>query len=160
MSSKENRGQTDLSQGPAFGPRGQIRMSPVFRPDGNLQPNPLAEDLNHVLQHTEEVWKELEGNRIFITGGTGFFGCWLLESFAWANDRLGLSAEAVVLTRNPGAFREKAPHLAGHPAIHLHKGDICNFDFPAGSFTHVIHAATESATGLNERDPLRMLDSI
>jgi CDP-6-deoxy-D-xylo-4-hexulose-3-dehydrase len=50
--------------------------------------NPLAADLNHVLAHTEGLWEELRGNRIFITGATGFFGCWLLESFAWANDQL------------------------------------------------------------------------
>lgn len=31
---------------------------------------------------------ELCGGHICITGGTGFFGCWLLESFAWANDCL------------------------------------------------------------------------
>jgi dTDP-glucose 4,6-dehydratase len=122
--------------------------------------NSLAADLDHILENTAEVWEELRGSRIFITGGTGFFGCWLLESFAWANDKLDLGAEAVVLTRNPEAFRGKARHLAGHPAIELHKGDICEFDFPAGRFSHVIHAATESSTGLNEREPLRMLDSI
>jgi nucleoside-diphosphate-sugar epimerase len=122
--------------------------------------NLLASDLDHILNHTAGVWEELRGQRIFITGGTGFFGCWLLESFVWANDRLDLSAEAVVLTRAPEAFRSKAPQLAGHPAIRLHKGDICNFDFPAGEFSHVIHAATESSSKLNEQDPLQMLDSI
>src|SRR5215831_15668977 len=125
-----------------------------------MQPNPLAADLDHVLRHTAGVWEELRGARIFITGGTGFFGCWLLESFAWANDKLDLHSEAVVLTRNANAFRLKAPHLAAHPAIRFHQGDVRTFDFPAGSFSHVIHAATESSSGLNERDPLVMLDSI
>jgi len=78
--------------------------------------NPLANDLDHVLVHTQGLWEELRGKRIFITGGTGFFGCWLLESFAWAHDKLGLNATAVVLTRDKAAFARKAPHLAAHPA--------------------------------------------
>lgn len=56
--------------------------------------NLLTNDLNHILAHTKTLWEELRGQRMFITGGTGFFGCWLLESFIWANDQLDLKASA------------------------------------------------------------------
>ena len=117
-------------------------------------------DLEHVLDHTRPLWEELRGGRIFITGGTGFFGCWLLESFAWANERLGLDASALVLTRDLEAFRKKAPALADHPAIRFHQGDIRSFEFPPGAFSHIIHAATESSARLNSEEPLTMLDTI
>jgi len=122
--------------------------------------NPLADDLDHVLRHTEGLWNELRGQRVFITGGTGFFGCWLLESFLWANDRLDLGAHAVVLTRNPSAFHRKAPRLAAHAAVKLHTGDVRSFDFPRESFSHVIHAATEASAQLNENQPQLMFDTI
>jgi nucleoside-diphosphate-sugar epimerase len=122
--------------------------------------NPLAEDLDHILKHTEGLWEELRGERIFITGGTGFFGCWLLESFAWANDKLDLNAEALVLTRNYEAFMKKAHHLATHPAIKFHIGDVRDFEFPEGHFPFVIHAATEARAKLNEENPLLMWDTI
>jgi nucleoside-diphosphate-sugar epimerase len=122
--------------------------------------NPLANDLDHVLAHTQGLWDELRGQRIFVTGGTGFFGCWLLESFVWANDKLKLGASAVALSRNPAAFRAKAPHLASHPAIQFHTGDIRSFSFPPGKFSHVIHAATEASAKLNDADPLLMFDTI
>ncbi len=125
-----------------------------------MSQNRLAADLDHVLEHTRELWEELRGERIFITGGTGFFGCWLLESFAWANDRLGLNASALVLTRNLDAFRKKAPHLAAHSAIRFHPGDVRSFEFPDGSFSHIIHAATESSAKLNAEAPLTMFDTI
>jgi nucleoside-diphosphate-sugar epimerase len=121
-----------------------------------MNPNPLTEDLEHILAHTRPLWEELRGNRLFITGGTGFIGCWLLESFAWACDRLNLNAEAVVLTRRPDLFADKAPHLAGHPRIRMWQGEVASFAFPEGSFSHVIHAATSPG----EEDPLQMLDTI
>ena len=122
--------------------------------------NPLTNDLNHILAHTKDLWEELRGERIFITGGTGFFGCWLLESFIWANDNLDLKASAVVLTRNPDNLRQKAPHLAAHPAIQLYPGDVRSFEFPQGEFSHIIHAATEASAKLNQENPLLMFDTI
>jgi transketolase N-terminal domain/subunit/nucleoside-diphosphate-sugar epimerase len=122
--------------------------------------NPLAPDLDHVLEHTRDVWEELRGERIFMTGGTGFIGCWLLETFLWANARLGLKASMTVLSRNPEAFRRKAPHLAGDPALELVTGDVRDFAFPGGQFSHVIHGAAESSVKLNEERPLEMFDII
>ncbi len=124
-----------------------------------MQALPLT-DLEHILDRTRDLWEDLRGRRIFITGGTGFFGCWLLESFAWANDRLGLGSSALVLTRIPEAFKKKAPHLAAHPALQFHTGDVRTFEFPSGRFSHLIHAATESSTVRSADTPLTMFDTI
>jgi nucleoside-diphosphate-sugar epimerase len=121
--------------------------------------NPLAADLDHVVEHIRPLREELRGARIFVTGGTGFFGCWLLESFAWANERLGLEAEMLVLTRNFESFARKAPQLARRPDIRFHIGDVRDFAFPAGRFSHVIHAATEASAKLNEENPGLMLNT-
>src|ERR1700677_1637613 len=101
------------------------------------------EDLRHVLDHRRDLWEELRGRRILVTGGTGFFGCWLLETFAFANDQLKLDAKLTALTRDPAAFRANTPHLARHPAIDLRQGNVKDFEFPEGEFSHVIHAAVD-----------------
>lgn len=46
---------------------------------------------------------ELRGRTLVITGGTGFIGRWLVETFAFLNDRHGLGARLYVISRTPGA---------------------------------------------------------
>ena len=115
-------------------------------------------DLQHVTAAIEPLWRDLEGARLFVTGGTGFFGVWLLETFQAACDRLGVNAEVVVLTRNRAAFEAKAPHLA--PRVRSVEGDVRTFAFPGGDFPFVIHAATEASATLNEQRPREMFSSI
>ncbi|MEN6320669.1 MAG: NAD-dependent epimerase/dehydratase family protein [Syntrophaceae bacterium] len=122
--------------------------------------NHLTNDLKHILTHTDHLWDELRDQKIFITGGTGFFGCWLLESFMWANENLDLNATALVLTRSRDTFRKKAPHLVSNPAIQFYEGDVRSFRFPEGSFSYIIHAATSASLQLNEQNPLLMFDTI
>jgi nucleoside-diphosphate-sugar epimerase len=117
-------------------------------PGSSRQPLPPS-DLDHVLEHTRELWDELRGGRLLVTGGTGFFGGWILESFLHATDRLELGASAVVLTRDSGRLRDRAPHIALHPAASLHEGDVRTFAFPDGAFTHVLHLATEAGPSLS-----------
>jgi nucleoside-diphosphate-sugar epimerase len=137
--------------GRACGENGAEAMSRPYFP-------PLPkQDLDHVLSGTLGCWEKLKGNRIFVTGATGFFGKWLLETFAHANDVLGLGAELVGLSRDTQAFARRAPHLAAHPAIRLLQGDVRGFEFPKGPFSHVIHAGTTSSAPV---PPLEMLDTI
>jgi nucleoside-diphosphate-sugar epimerase len=99
-------------------------------------------DLQDVVSRVGPHWHELRGARVFLTGGTGFFGIWLTETFLRANEELGLGAELTVLTRDETAFLRKYPHLADVKGLRFHSGDIRDFSPPSGSFSHVIHAAT------------------
>ena len=119
-----------------------------------------AEDLDHVLAQTRSLWSEAKGCSFFITGGTGFFGMWLLESFTRINDELGLGMHATVLTRNATAFAAKAPHLSSRPDLYFVEGDIRSFAYPEQRFEYLIHAATEASARLNEDAPQEMLDVI
>src|ERR1700761_7647367 len=104
-------------------------------------------DLDEVLRSAEAAFQSLRGARIFLTGGTGFFGHWLLESLLRADNELALGIHVTALTRGAGGFRNRSPHLGGAPRLTFVEGDVRGFSFPSGPFTHVIHAATDS-TGL------------
>src|SRR6185503_9955631 len=69
-------------------------------------------DLDHVLEHAAPAWQALHGARLFITGGTGFIGLWLLESVLAANARFGSGISATVLSRSPDGFRARVPRIA------------------------------------------------
>jgi nucleoside-diphosphate-sugar epimerase len=119
-----------------------------------------TEDLSFILVNTQHLWQEMRGQRLFITGGTGFFGCWLVESFAHVNRLEKLAAHATILTRDPAAFERKCPHLASDPAITLLAGDVRDFSWPDGKFKYVIHAATEASTKQAAENPIEMLTTI
>ncbi|MDE8652346.1 NAD-dependent epimerase/dehydratase family protein [Novosphingobium album (ex Liu et al. 2023)] len=114
----------------------------------------LAEDLNAVTCALAPLWPRLDGARIFMTGGTGFIGRWMLEALA----RSGAAAEVVLLSRDPAGFAARAPHLAA--GVEFVTGDTASFAFPQGRFTHVIHGATDASAALTASDPCRMFDTI
>ena len=112
------------------------------------------------MDYTRDLWEDLRGARIFITGGTGFFGQWLVGSFLYANQQLDLKASASLLTRKPAYIQKTFPYLFADPAITLFEGDVRNFEFSQGTFSHIIHAATDASAKLNDENPLLMLDTI
>lgn len=123
--------------------------------------NIIDDDVRHIAAQIGNLWEELRGKQIFITGGTGFFGRWFLESFLYANEQFGLNARITVLTRDADLFRAKAPSIAKSPAISFCVGDVRNFDFPSQTFDYVIHAAATSAVAtFNNEDSLIKFDTI
>jgi nucleoside-diphosphate-sugar epimerase len=123
--------------------------------------NPLDKDLGHILEHGAGDLAWLAGKRLFITGGTGFIGLWLLETIVHANRVSDLGIGATVLTRNPEAVSKSAPHLFSDPALEFVAGNILDFEFPAGDFDIFIHGATTTARETyNDEDPLQKFETV
>ena len=118
----------------------------------------IAEDIAAVLARSQSLWPNLKNATVFITGATGFFGIWLLETLLAANRAFSLNCRVIGLSRNPGRFATRAPHLATDPAISWIADDVKSFAFPADSITHIIHAATEASAKLNRENPQAMFD--
>lgn len=106
--------------------------------------NPLPplprDDLEDVFRQVGEIWEKLRGQNIFISGASGFFGSWLLETLLFAANRLDLGAKVWTLTRDMDRFRFRLPHLANHPAVELVGGGVEEFVFPQKKMAYVIHS--------------------
>lgn len=122
--------------------------------------HPLARDLDEILERGIDDFIALRGARIFITGGTGFVGTWLLESFAWANRRLHLEAKLDALTRDPSVVAVAKPHLARDKAISFIRGDVLTLENHGDLYDAIIHAATPASAKLNANEPLIVIDTV
>ena len=124
-------------------------------PNAPIASLPTA-DLQHAVSLLDpSLWEALRGQRLFVTGGTGFLGTWLLATLIEADREHGLGYEVLVLSRDPAAFAARSPDLASARGIRLLKGDVRDFTPPKGRFKFVIHAATDvvaTSTPLNTFD--------
>lgn len=112
----------------------------------------ITEDCEFILKNAPCRWEKLAGAKIFITGGTGFFGKWFLNSFCHLNKRLRLDAKMVVLTRAPEKFLRGYPEYAEEIALSFIRGDVRDTCF-GEKYDFLIHAATPSDGRLDESAP-------
>lgn len=118
------------------------------------------EDLAHICNQTIVYWHSAKGCRFLMTGGTGFFGKWLLDSFHFINQALSLNATLVVLSRDPAKFVKQNPYLLHYHDVEWLQGDITSFRLEKNQFDYVIHGATQASAELNQSQPLSMFQTI
>jgi nucleoside-diphosphate-sugar epimerase len=119
-------------------------------------------DLKYILDNTEKIWRDnfTAGSRILLTGATGFFGKWLLESLVFINKNLQTDLQVIALSRDPCKFIEKYPHFGEERCIRWLQGDVKSFDYQADDLDYIIHAATDADARMINDEPLAMLDTI
>ena len=100
--------------------------------------------------------ERLDGRRLFLSGGTGFFGKWLLATLRDS----GAEAEVTVLSRDPKRFLAAYPEFDNWRNLRFLAGDVRDFAFPPGRFDLVIHAATDASAKLLAEQPEEMYDVI
>lgn len=83
--------------------------------------------------------------KIFLTGGTGFFGKSILDMLKRG---FKSNTEFVILSRDPQKFLHEYPQYATLSNVRFIRGDVLDFDFPQEKFDSIIHAATPAVTTL------------
>lgn len=123
-----------------------------------MQP-PISEtDCDYLTTAGRELVPALRDARIFITGGTGIIGSWLLEALFSLNMGYGLGLSVTVLTRDPAAFASRRPHLADGDMVTFETGDVRSFSGSSGDHAYILHAAVDSVPRYGSR--LELSDTI
>lgn len=98
-------------------------------------------DAEAVLEGRSSQLDDLRGRHLFISGGTGILGTWLLELIKVLNERYNFGLRVTVYSRNARSFAARWPHLGHAELVRFEEGDIRYFtEFPRDT-QYIIHAA-------------------
>ncbi len=117
----------------------------------------IRSDLEAILSAATADLEQLRRARIFITGGTGFVGTWIVAALHHADTTLDLGLDVTILTRDPAAFARREPELTAWAT--LLPGDITACPNP-GIVDYAIHAATPASAAFNDAHPDLMHSTI
>jgi dTDP-glucose 4,6-dehydratase len=111
-----------------------------------------ARDVGDILRASRADLEALRGKRLFLTGGTGFFGKWLLAGLLRADAEMGLGLQVTALSRDPAGFAAKHPEVAQIAALGFLRGNVSGFAAPPGDFHFIIHAAADTIAFTNDAE--------
>ncbi len=112
-----------------------------------MEKNLPSGDLDVITDILKKAWVERRGERILITGATGFVGSWILESVLHANSQLNLRIKVATITRNRRMLAERYPEHINNNTLDIVEGDLASVKFPPGTYSHVLHLATGAPSG-------------
>lgn len=119
----------------------------------------ISDDVKSILSRLSGSLEFFNNKRIFITGGTGFFGRWLLQILCTLVANKGLAIEIYVLSRNPEKFLSANSDFPFQKYIKFVQGDVASFVLPDIELDYLIHMATTAAVEtFAGEDQLKKLD--
>lgn len=94
--------------------------------------------------------------RLFMTGGTGFFGKSILD-YRLRHPEIASKSEFTILSRDPDAFKRQWPRLAEQRGVGFVKGDVRSLSTKGivsdgGSYDCILHFATSAVTTIPDAE--------
>jgi nucleoside-diphosphate-sugar epimerase len=126
-------------------------MTPFDAPlvQANLQRIPAALGLHDALT----------GRHLLLTGGSGFFGMWLLALLHRLNQQ-GAEVEVSVVSRNPTRLLSAHPHYGACKWLRWLTGDVRELrEIPGRPVDLILHAAADTSAAAHAK-PLEIFDTI
>ncbi|WP_263139218.1 NAD(P)-dependent oxidoreductase [Pseudomonas sp. RIT-PI-AD] len=117
----------------------------------------IAADIESLLGRLPGL-RALHGQRLLLSGGTGFFGRWLLATFD-ALHAAGVQPRVTLVSRDPERFLRQEPRYRQAPWLDWCAGDMRTVDLGGRPFDLLLHAGTDTSAEAH-RDGLAIYDGI
>jgi len=106
-----------------------------------------------------EIACAMHGKHLLLTGGTGFFGLWILALLHELNMQ-GACVEVTVISRQPERFLAEQPEYRNCSWLHWLVSDVRDLkEFSRSPIDLVLHAAADTSAQAHA-SPLELFDSI
>jgi len=105
----------------------------------------ISDDLGFICSNCLPDLKSISNTSILITGGSGFFGKWFIESIAFANINFSLNISLTLITRDKSKFLLNNPKFICFNFLTIVEGNILKKQNIKGDFDYLLHMATTTA---------------
>ena len=122
--------------------------------------------IDHIQNDCASVLKDISGleklkNQVlFISGGSGFMGSWVLELLNYLNTNHSFNTQVIVLSPHASLLKENRPHLFIKDWIKTIDEDVRNLLEIPSEANWIIHAAATPDNRVHSSDPLKVADVI
>lgn len=119
----------------------------------------ISDDVKAIHSRLGATLNFFQNKKILITGGTGFFGRWLLQILCSLVKDQNYNIEIYVLSRNPERFLKEHSGYPFERYVTFIQGDVADFKLPDMELDLLIHMATTAAEDtFAGEDQLKKLD--
>ena len=101
----------------------------------------VSEDVRDVMAGRQHVLEPLRQRHIFVTGGNGFLGTWIVELVAYLNEHHSFGTRVTIYSRQSRSLLVQAPHLRRHDWLHFQDGAVRYLAEMPRDVAFVVHAA-------------------
>lgn len=101
---------------------------------------------------------QLKNSHILVTGGTGFFGKWILDSIVFMNDNFDFNIKLYLLARNHNEFIDDI--IKSRNDVIFIKNDIRSIRELPKDIEYIIHAAATPDNKEHMSNPIETMDII
>jgi nucleoside-diphosphate-sugar epimerase len=102
----------------------------------------------------------LRQSTICITGGAGFFGCWLAEVILFLNQNYNFQTKIIIYDRDIESLKLKAPHIVSSPDVVLQRSDVKYLVELPKDVHYIVHAAGQPSSRDHVSHPVETMSGI